>query len=77
MPVKFMIEKDKSSDSIRFFNPNIETAPKVGIDNKKEILPASTLLNFKILAAVTEIPILLTPGINEKIWNNPIIIADL
>ena len=33
-----MIEKDKSSDSIRFFTPNIETAPKVGIDNKKEIL---------------------------------------
>ena len=40
---------------------------KAGIDNKKEILPASTLLNFKNLAAVKVIPARLTPGINAKI----------
>ena len=45
----------------------ILTAPRVGIDNKKEILPASNRLNLSILAAVIVIPDLLTPGISDKI----------
>ena len=40
---------------------------KAGIESKKDILLESTLLNFKILAAVIVIPALLTPGTNEKI----------
>ena len=47
--------------------PKIETAPRVGIDSRKEILAESYLLNFKILAAVITMPDLLTPGINERI----------
>jgi hypothetical protein len=38
-----------------------------GIASKNEILLESTLLNFKILAAVIVIPALLTPGISENI----------
>jgi hypothetical protein len=38
-----------------------------GIDNKKEILLESNLLNFKILAAVIVIPARLTPGIKARI----------
>ena len=45
---------------------------KAGIDSKKEILLESTLLNFKILAAVIVIPALLTPGIKDKICIIPI-----
>ena len=56
-----------SSKKIKFFNPNKDTAPKIGIDIKKDILAASTLLKFKNLAAVMAIPDLLTPGINAKI----------
>ena len=44
-----------------------ETAPSVGIDNKKEILDASNLLKPKNLPAVIVIPDLLTPGIRDKI----------
>ena len=73
----FKIEKFRSWEVTKFFKPNKETAARVGIDNKKEILAESNLLNFKILAAVIEIPDLLTPGIKEKIWNSPIKIADL
>ena len=51
--------------------PKIETAPRVGIDSRKEILAESYLLNFKILAAVITMPDLLTPGINERIWKIP------
>ena len=40
---------------------------KAGIDNKKEILLESYLLNFKNLPAVIVIPALLTPGINASI----------
>ena len=50
-----------------FFKPKIETAPNVGIDNKKDILAASYLLKFKTLAAVIVIPDLLTPGSKAKI----------
>ena len=39
----------------------MDTLPKVGIDNKKEILAASYLLNFNNLAIVIVIPDLLTP----------------
>ena len=46
------------------------------MDNKKEILLESTLLNFNILAAVNVIPALLTPGINASIWNKPMNIID-
>ena len=56
--------------------PKILTAPRVGIDNKKEILPASNRLNLSILVAVIVIPDLLTPGISDKIWNKPINKAD-
>ena len=48
-------------------SPYIETAPKVGIDNKKEIFDASNLLNFNNLPAVIVIPDLLTPGIRERV----------
>ena len=65
--IKFKIEKLISGDVIIFFNPNIETAPNVGIDIKKEIFAESNLLKFKILAAVIVIPDLLTPGTNDKI----------
>ena len=65
--VKFSIEKLKLSERKIFFIPNIETAPSVGIDNKKEILAASTLLNSSTLAAVIVTPDRLTPGIKEKI----------
>ena len=74
---KFKTDKLKSSRVMRFFNPKIETAPSVGIDSKKDIFAASNLLKFKNLAAVIEIPDLLTPGISDKIWNKPIKIADL
>ena len=65
--IKFKIEKLISGDVIILFNPNIETAPNVGIDIKKEIFAESNLLKFKILAAVIVIPDLLTPGTNDKI----------
>ena len=48
-----------------------------GIDNKKEILLASTLLNLRNLAAVIVMPALLTPGIKASIWNKPINNIDL
>ena len=41
--------------------------PKAGIESKKDILAASTLLNLKNLAPVIIIPDLLTPGINAKV----------
>ena len=59
------------------FNPNFDTAPKVGRDNRNDIFEESNLLKFKILAAVMVIPDLLTPGIKDKIWKVPINIADL
>ena len=59
------------------FNPKKDTAAKVGIDNKKDILAASYLLNLKILAPVMVIPDLLTPGIKDNIWRKPMNIADL
>ncbi len=40
---------------------------EAGIESKNEILPESTLLNFKNLAAVIVMPALLTPGINASI----------
>ena len=62
---------------MRSWRPRKLAPAKAGIDNKKEILPESTLLNFKNLAAVKVIPARLTPGINAKIWNKPINIIDL
>ena len=70
-------EKFKFSDLIRLFKPNIDTAPKVGIDKRNEILAESYLLNFNALATVITITDLLTPGINDKICKKPIIRADL
>ena len=64
---KLKYVKIKSSEKIKFFIPKIETAPKIGIEIKNEILPASNLLKFKILAAVIAIPDLLTPGTRESI----------
>ena len=72
MEIKLRIEILTSWEKNTFFKPNIETAPRVGIDKRKDILAASNLLNFKNLAAVIEIPDLLTPGISEKTWNKPI-----
>ena len=74
---KFKVEKNKSLDKIIFFIPKIETAPKVGIESKNEILAESYLLKLRNLAAVIDIPDLLTPGIRESIWKRPIIMADL
>ena len=57
-----------SKDSLGiFFNPRKLAPAKAGIESKNEILPESTLLNFKNLAAVIVIPALLTPGINASI----------
>ena len=69
-------EKSKLSDFTKLFNPKIETAAKVGMDNKNDILAESYLLNFNALAPVIVIPDLLTPGTNDKIWRNPIKTAD-
>ena len=65
--IKLSNEKLKSFEEIKFVKPNIETAPSVGIDKRKDIFTASNLLKFKNLAAVIEIPDLLTPGIKESI----------
>ena len=70
-------EKLKLSDFTKFFNPKIETAAKVGIDNRNDILAESYLLNFNALAPVIAIPDLLTPGTNDKICRKPIKIADV
>ena len=70
---EYKIEKKFSFENLIFsietmlLSPYIETAPKVGIDNKKEIFDASNLLNFNNLPAVIVIPALLTPGIKEKV----------
>ena len=64
---KFNNEKFMLSEKIKFFIPKIDTAPKIGIEIKNEIFPASNLLNFSNLAAVMAIPDLLTPGIKDKI----------
>ena len=69
-------EKLKLSDFTKLFNPKIETAAKVGIDNKNDILTESYLLNFNALAPVIAIPDLLTPGTNDKICRDPIKTAD-
>ena len=69
-------EKSKLSDFTKFFNPKIETAAKVGMDNRNDILAESYLLNFNILAPVIAIPDLLTPGTKDKIWSKPIKTAD-
>ena len=64
---QLVYEKRASFDEIIFLTPNIDTAPSVGIDNKKDIFAESNLLNFNILAALIVIPDLLTPGIKEII----------
>ena len=69
-------EKLKFSDFAKLFNPKTETAAKVGIDNKNDILAESYLLNFNALAPVIAIPDLLTPGTNDKICKKPIKTAD-
>ena len=75
--IKFNVEILTSSRVTKFIIPNIETAPRVGIESRKDIFAASNLLKLRSLAAVIEIPDLLTPGINESNWNKPIKIADL
>ena len=60
-----------------FLIPKIETANKIGMDNKKDIFAESTLLKFNNLPAVIAIPDLLTPGINENTCKIPIKNADL
>ena len=69
-------EKFKLWDLTKLFNPNMETAANVGIDNKNDIFAESYLLNFNNLPPVMAIPDLLTPGINDKICKKPIKIAD-
>ena len=61
------IEKFKFPLFKKLFIPNNDTAPKVGIDSKKDIFAASILLNLNNLAAVIVIPDLLTPGIRDNI----------
>ena len=75
--IKFNKDKLKSCEEIKSFNPKIDTAPRVGIDKKNDIFAESYLLKFKTLAAVIEIPDLLTPGIKDRICSKPIKIADL
>ena len=65
-------EKSKLFDCDKLSSPKIDTAAKVGIDNKKDIFAESYLLNFKNLAPVIVIPDLLTPGIKDNICINPI-----
>ena len=69
---KLVNENLKLSVSNKLLIPKKLTAAKVGIERKKEILAASTLLNSKNLPAVIVIPDLLTPGIKESIWKTPI-----
>ena len=73
----FISEKCKLWELKRLPSPKIVTAPNVGIDKRKDILAESNLLKFNNLAAVIVIPDLLTPGIKDNTWNNPIIRADL
>ena len=75
--IKFSNEKFISSVWNKLLIPNIVTAPKVGIESKKDILAESNLLKFNILDAVIVIPDLLTPGINDKTCKIPMKIADL
>ena len=65
--IRFTLAKKIFSDKIIFFKPKKETALKIGIERKKEVFAASTLLKFRSLAAVMAIPDLLTPGIKDKI----------
>mgnify|MGYP006091816477 CR=1 FL=1 len=74
---KFINEKLISLVIIKFFKPNNVTAPRTGIERRKDIFAESCLLNFKILLAVIAIPDLLTPGTNDNVWKKPIKIADL
>ena len=64
---KFSSEKLALSKKIIFLIPKKDTAPRVGIDKRKETLAASYLLKFSSLAAVIVTPDLLTPGIKEII----------
>ena len=64
--MKLSIEIFRLSEIYKFLNPKTVTAPSVGIDNRKDIFAASTLLNCKNLAPVIEIPDLLTPGIKDN-----------
>ena len=66
MDNKFKKENSRLSELIKLLRPKIETPPRVGIDNKKEIFAESYLSNLSNLAAVIVIPDLLTPGINES-----------
>ena len=63
----FNKEKLKFPEKNIFFNPNIDTALKVGIDKRKDIFAESYLLKLNNLAALIVIPDLLTPGIKENI----------
>ena len=74
---KFNFVNSKLSERIRFLKPKIETAPKIGIEIRKEIFADSVLLKPSNLAAVIAIPDLLTPGIKDKICINPIKRTDL
>ena len=65
--IKFKAENSKFSLTIILFKPKIETAPNVGIDNKKDIFAESNLSKVSNLAAVIVIPDLLTPGIKDRI----------
>ena len=69
-------EKLKFSDCSKLLSPKKETAARVGIDSKKDILAESYLLNFKNLAPVIVMPDLLTPGIKDNTCKNPMIKAD-
>ena len=74
---KFNFIKSKLSVKYNLYAPKTDTANKVGMDNKNEILAAFTLSNLRNLAAVIAMPDLLTPGTKEKICKKPMIKADL
>ena len=65
--IMFILAKKIFSDKIILFKPKKDTALKIGIESKKEIFAASTLLKLRSLAAVMAIPDLLTPGTKDKI----------
>ena len=64
---KLRIEKSRFGELIISLIPKTLTAPKVGMDSRKDIFAESNLLKFNNLAAVIVIPDLLTPGIKESI----------
>ena len=74
---KFNFVNSALSEKNIFLRPKIDTAPRTGIEIRKEIFAASVLLKFNNRADVIAMPDLLTPGTKDKICINPINKTDL